>query len=76
MVCLLCKQFKRFLLKLGFSDVADNSTKHFILKGENGDDRVHVDRTELEVSSLFYSARIASLLVGYNFGAFQAWDLR
>ncbi|XP_030746722.1 protein ELYS isoform X2 [Sitophilus oryzae] len=56
--------------------VINPSTEHFTLKGEKGEDRVHVDSSEAQVSSLFYSPQLASLLIGYNFGAFQLWDLR
>ncbi|XP_066159044.1 protein ELYS isoform X2 [Euwallacea fornicatus] len=63
-------------LAIHLNVVENPLTEHFTLKGEDGEDRVHVDRSELEVSALFYSPQTASLLIGYNFGAFQMWDLR
>ncbi|XP_060533337.1 protein ELYS isoform X2 [Cylas formicarius] len=51
------------------------SKGHFALKGEKGEDRVHVNKSETEVSATYYSPQIACLVVGYNFGAFQLWDL-
>ncbi|XP_066261984.1 protein ELYS isoform X2 [Euwallacea similis] len=63
-------------LAIHLNVVENPLTEHFTLKGEDGEDRVHVNRSELEVSALFYSPQTASLLIGYNFGAFQMWDLR
>lgn len=46
-----------------------------MLKGQKGEDRIHVNKIEVLVSSLYYCPQLGSLLVGYNFGAFQLWDL-
>lgn len=48
---------------------------HFILKTPNGSDKVHVNRHEVVVSSLYYCNQLQSLLIGYNFGAFQLWNI-
>ncbi|XP_076270585.1 uncharacterized protein LOC143202735 isoform X1 [Rhynchophorus ferrugineus] len=63
-------------LAIHLNVVLNPSTEHFTLKGEKGEDRVHVNRSEAQVSSLYYSPQLASLLIGYNFGCFQLWDLR
>ncbi|XP_017777706.1 PREDICTED: protein ELYS isoform X2 [Nicrophorus vespilloides] len=48
---------------------------HFILKGQNGEDRIHVNKEEVVISSLHYAPQLSSLFVGFNFGALQIWDL-
>ena len=58
-----------------FVVVFDKSTKHFILKGPKGDDRIHVNKDEVAVSALYYCPQLGSLLVGYNFGALQLYNL-
>ncbi|KAL1490553.1 hypothetical protein ABEB36_013229 [Hypothenemus hampei] len=63
-------------LAIHLNVIINPSTEHFILKGEKGEDRVHVERSEVEISSIFFAPQIASLLLGFNFGAFQMWDLR
>lgn len=55
-------------------DVSDN-LKHFSLKGPNDDDRIYVNKAEVTVSALYYCPQLGSLLVGYNFGAFQLYNL-
>lgn len=52
-----------------------SKTPHFILKGPKGEDRIHVNKAEVLVTSLFYSSQLGSLLVGYNFGAWQIWNM-
>ncbi|CAG9771850.1 unnamed protein product [Ceutorhynchus assimilis] len=62
-------------LAIHLNAVLNFSSRHFTLKGEEGDDRVHVNKEEAEVSAFFYAKQIASLFIGYNFGSFQMWDL-
>ncbi|XP_050304402.1 protein ELYS isoform X2 [Anthonomus grandis grandis] len=62
-------------LALCLNESLDSQKEYFSLKGEEGDDRVCVNRIEAEVSALLYSQQLGSLLIGYNFGAFQLWDL-
>lgn len=49
--------------------------KHFVLKGPKGEDRIYVNKEEVTVSALCYCSQLGSLLVGFNFGAFQLFDL-
>ncbi|KAJ8920901.1 hypothetical protein NQ315_015694 [Exocentrus adspersus] len=55
--------------------VLNSTTHHFALKGPKGDDRIFVNREEVATSALYYCSQLTSLLVGFNFGAFQLWDL-
>lgn len=48
---------------------------HFVLKNPKGDDLLHVNKSEVIVSALQYSPQLQSLFVGYNFGAFQIWNM-
>lgn len=48
---------------------------HFILKGPKGDNRIYVNKLEVTVSALHYCPQLGSLLIGYNFGAWQLWNL-
>lgn len=52
-----------------------SNTHHFALKGPKGEDRLYVNREEVAVSTLYYCSRLASLLIGFNFGALQLWDV-
>lgn len=52
-----------------------SATEHFVLKGPKGDNRVFVNKEEVVVSALYYCPQLGSLLVGYNFGAWQLWNL-
>ncbi|XP_074041102.1 AT hook containing transcription factor 1 homolog isoform X2 [Leptinotarsa decemlineata] len=62
-------------LAIHLNAVLDSLTEHFILKGPKGDDRIYVNKEEVITSGLYYCPQLTSLLVGYNFGAFQLWDL-
>ncbi|KAG5885554.1 hypothetical protein JTB14_007634 [Gonioctena quinquepunctata] len=62
-------------LAIHLNAVLDSQTEHFILKGPKGDDRIYVNKEEVITSGLYYCSQLTSLLVGYNFGAFQLWDL-
>ncbi|CAG9823287.1 unnamed protein product [Phaedon cochleariae] len=62
-------------LAIHLNAVLDSQTEHFTLKGPEGDDRIHVNREEVLTSGLYYCPQLTSLLVGYNFGAFQLWNL-
>nr|XP_015835953.1 PREDICTED: protein ELYS isoform X3 [Tribolium castaneum] len=62
-------------LAIHLNFVFENVTKHFTLKGPKGDDRIHVSKDEVAVSALYYCPQLGSLLVGYNFGAFQLYNL-
>lgn len=55
--------------------VLNSKSEHFTLKGQRGDDKLYVNKEEVLTSSLFYCPQLTSLLVGYNFGAFQLWNL-
>lgn len=57
------------------SAVYDNLKPHFVLIGPAGDDRIYVNRDEVCVSAVHYGSQLGSLLIGYNFGAWQLWDL-
>lgn len=57
------------------SAVYDNFKPHFVLKGPAGDDRIYVNRDEVCVSAVHYGSQLGSLLIGFNFGAWQLWDL-
>lgn len=58
-----------------FLAVIDNSSIHFVLKAPNGSNKLYVNKAEVKVSALHYCMQLGSLLVGFNFGAFQLWDL-
>ncbi|XP_056636381.1 protein ELYS [Diorhabda sublineata] len=62
-------------LAIHLNAVFNSATEHFVLKGPKGDDRIHVNREEVATSALYYCSQLTSLLVGYNFGAFQLWNL-
>lgn len=62
-------------LNIMLSELIHTSTHHFALKGPKGEDRLHVNREEVAVSALYYCAQLASLLVGFNFGALQLWNI-
>ncbi|KAJ8964806.1 hypothetical protein NQ314_004613 [Rhamnusium bicolor] len=62
-------------LAIHLNVVLNSLTEHFTLKGPKGDDRIHVNREEVVTSALYYCSQLTSLLIGYNFGAFQLWDL-
>ncbi|KAF5298453.1 hypothetical protein FQR65_LT01232 [Abscondita terminalis] len=47
----------------------------FVLRGPKEDVRLYVNKQEVEVSALHYCPQLGSLLVGFNFGAWQLWDL-
>ncbi|XP_045471901.1 protein ELYS [Harmonia axyridis] len=50
-------------------------TEHFVLKKPDGSDCVHVNKEEVLVSALHYCPQLGSILIGYNFGAYQLWNL-
>ncbi|XP_018577451.1 protein ELYS isoform X2 [Anoplophora glabripennis] len=62
-------------LAIHLNIVVNSSTHHFTLKGPKGDDRIFANREEVVTSALYYCSQLTSLLVGFNFGAFQLWDL-
>lgn len=62
-------------LAIHLNIVVDRQTEHFTLKGPKGEDRIHVNREEVCTSALYYCNQLRSLIVGFNFGAFQLWDL-
>ncbi|CAH0556685.1 unnamed protein product [Brassicogethes aeneus] len=62
-------------LAIHLNVVTDSKTEHFTLRGQEGDDRIHVNKDEVATSAVFYCPQLTSLLVGYNFGAFQLWNL-
>lgn len=62
-------------LAIHLNVVLDSNTEHFTLKGPKGENRLHVNRQEVCTSALYYCSQLTSLLVGFNFGAFQLWDL-
>ncbi|XP_049821968.1 protein ELYS isoform X3 [Aethina tumida] len=62
-------------LAIHLNVVLNRKTEHFTLKGQRGDDKLYVNKEEVLTSSLFYCPQLTSLLVGYNFGAFQLWNL-
>ncbi|XP_072402062.1 uncharacterized protein Elys isoform X1 [Diabrotica undecimpunctata] len=62
-------------LAIHLNAVFNSTTEHFVLKGPKDDDRIYVNRAEVVTSALYYCSQLTSLLVGYNFGAFQLWDL-
>lgn len=53
----------------------DEVLPHFALKSPKGDTILYVNKVEVAVSALHYCPQLGSLLVGYNFGAFQLWNL-
>lgn len=65
----------RLLRKLFFVDVPKDPSQHFQLKAPNGDTIVLVNSAEVAVSALHYCSQLGSILVGYNFGALQLWDI-
>lgn len=62
-------------LAIHLNVVCDSQTEHFTLKGPKGEHRIHVNKDEVVTSTLNYCPQLTSLLVGFNFGAFQLWDL-
>lgn len=62
-------------LAIHLNKVPDSKTEHFCLKGPGGEDRLFVNKEEVIVSALYYCPQLTSLLVGFNFGAFQLWNL-
>ncbi|CAH1107347.1 unnamed protein product, partial [Psylliodes chrysocephalus] len=62
-------------LGIHLNAVFENTTDHFVLKGPKGDDHIHVNREEVIISAVYYCSQLTSLLIGYNFGAFQLWNL-
>ncbi|KAJ8980297.1 hypothetical protein NQ317_005217 [Molorchus minor] len=62
-------------LAIHLNVVINSLTQHFTLKGPGGEDRIHVNREEVITSALYYCPQLTSLLVGFNFGAFQLWNL-
>lgn len=58
-----------------FSDFDNNDVPHFILKTPKGTEKLHVNKNETVVSALHYSLQLQSVFIGYNFGAFQLWNL-
>uniref|UniRef100_A0A1Y1N0M4 Protein ELYS n=1 Tax=Photinus pyralis TaxID=7054 RepID=A0A1Y1N0M4_PHOPY len=67
-----CSTNNRHLL-LHLNAVTDN-VEHFVLKGPKGVNRLFAAKEEVQVSALHYCSQLGSLLVGYNFGAWQLWD--
>ncbi|KAL3282176.1 hypothetical protein HHI36_005370 [Cryptolaemus montrouzieri] len=63
-------------LAIYLNAVIDKTTEHFVLKAPNGVDKVHVNKEEVLVTALHYCPQLGSILVGYNFGAFQLWNLK
>lgn len=55
--------------------VHNKKTEHFVLKNPDGSDSVHVNEEEVLISALHYCPQLGSILVGYNFGAYQLWNL-
>ncbi|KRT81019.1 hypothetical protein AMK59_5920 [Oryctes borbonicus] len=62
-------------LSIILNDVLNTKLPHFILKGPKGEDRIRFNKADVLVTSLFYSPQLGSLLVGYNFGAWQIWNI-
>lgn len=62
-------------LAMHLNVIINSQTEHFTLRGPKGEDRIHVNREEVCTSALYYCNQLTSLLVGFNFGAFQLWDL-
>lgn len=50
-------------------------SQHFKLKAPTGETIVLVNSVEVAVSALHYCPQLGSILVGYNFGALQLWDI-
>lgn len=61
----------RLLSALGGSDVSP----HFSLRHPSGETMLFVNKTEAAVSAICYCPQLCTVLVGYNFGAFQMWNL-
>ncbi|CAH2017316.1 unnamed protein product [Acanthoscelides obtectus] len=62
-------------LAIHLNIVLDSKTEHFTLKGPQNENKLFVNKEEVSVSKLYYCSQLTSLLVGFNFGAFQLWDL-
>ncbi|KAK9888484.1 hypothetical protein WA026_000735 [Henosepilachna vigintioctopunctata] len=62
-------------LAIHLNVVLDKTTEHFVLKEPSGTDKVYVNKQEVLISALHYCSPLGSILVGYNFGAFQLWNL-
>lgn len=62
-------------LALHINAVFDTVSPHFVLKSPKGEDRLLVNKSEVRVSSAFYCRQLDMLVTGYNFGAFQIWDV-
>lgn len=62
-------------LAVHLNAILEDESEHFTLKGPSGDNRIHVNREEVCTSAIYYCNQLTSLLVGFNFGAFQMWDL-
>ncbi|KAK5646681.1 hypothetical protein RI129_005145 [Pyrocoelia pectoralis] len=60
-------------LCLHLNAITDN-VEHFVLKGPKGANRLFVNKEEVTVSAIHYCPQLGSLLVGYNFGAWQLWN--
>ncbi|VEN48837.1 unnamed protein product [Callosobruchus maculatus] len=75
------EQYKERCIKEGnhlaihLNIVLDSKTEHFTLKGPQNENKLFVNKEEVSVSKLYYCSQLTSFLVGFNFGAFQLWDL-
>nr|CAH7717001.1 unnamed protein product [Callosobruchus chinensis] len=75
------EQYKERCIKEGnhlaihLNIVLDSKTEHFTLKGPQNQNKLFVNKEEVSVSKLYYCSQLTSFLVGFNFGAFQLWDL-
>lgn len=52
-----------------------NSTNYFTLKDPTGNVVIRANIVEVKVSALYFCPQLGSLLVGYNFGAIQIYNL-
>lgn len=59
-----------------FIPAHSTSSEHFALHGPDKEVRLHANMVEVAISALFYCPQLGSLLVGYNFGAYQLYNLR
>lgn len=57
------------------SDVDKDPSPHFKLKAPTGETIVLVNSAEVAISALHYCPQLGSLLVGFNFGALQLWNI-